>query len=348
MAYTLTAISQKTNVQLEPGPMVGTPGQPIQVNTDLSGCTTSIEVTTNRFDSASKMTFETVEDSGIKLSEGSAVQFVDNGTPIFAGFIFTAERSFGSTVKYTAYDQLYYLKAKASYTFTNMTLEQIIAQVASDFGLTVGSLASTGYVFPCLVKENTEILGMIFDALSQVIVQTGKIFVFYDNFGKLELREASEMLVRSLIGNDSLVTDYNYKRDIASETYNRVKLVRPNKETGRMDAFVHEDTDTQRTWGLLQYYDSVDENLNDAQIDAMCQMYLQYYNRVVQSAKITAMGIPGLRAGNVIPVKITQIQELSMNRLLLAEKVTHKHAGGAHTTDIEVKNFEQLGGASWI
>lgn len=328
--------------------MVGTPGQPIQVNTDLSGCTTSIEVTTNRFDSASKMTFETVEDSGIKLSEGSAVQFVDNGTPIFAGFIFTAERSFDSTVKYTAYDQLYYLKAKASYTFTNMTLEQIIAQVASDFGLTVGSLASTGYTFPCLVKENTEILGMIFDALSQVIVQTGKIFVFYDNFGKLELREANEMLVRSLIGNDSLVTDYKYTRDIASETYNRVKLVRPNKETGRMDAFVHEDTDTQRTWGLLQYYDSVDENLNDAQIDAMCQMYLQYYNRVVQSAKITAMGIPGLRAGNVIPVKITQVQELSMNRLLLAEKVTQKYDGGAHTMDIEVKNFEQLGGETWI
>lgn len=348
MSYTLTAISQKTNVQLEPGPMVGTPGQPIQVNTDLSGCTTSIEVTFNRFDSASKMTFETVEDSGIKLSEGSAVQFVDNGTPIFAGFIFTAERSFDSTVKYTAYDQLYYLKAKASYTFTNMTLEQIIVQVASDFGLTVGSLASTGYTFPCLVKENTEILGMIFDALSQVIVQTGKIFVFYDNFGKLELREANEMLVRSLIGNDSLVTDYKYTRDIASETYNRVKLVRPNKETGRMDAFVHEDTDTQRTWGLLQYYDSVDENLNDAQIDAMCQMYLQYYNRVVQSAKITAMGIPGLRAGNVIPVKITQVQELSMNRLLLAEKVTHKYDGGAHTMDIEVKNFEQLGGETWI
>ena len=349
MSYTLTAISQKTNVQLEPGPMVGTPGQPIQVNTDLSGCTTSIEVTTNRFDSASKMVFETVEESGIKLDNGSAVQFVDNGTPIFAGFVFTAERSFANTVKYTAYDQLYYLKAKASYTFINMTLEQIIAQVATDFGLTVGTLEATGYVFPCLIKENTEVLGMIFDALSTVIVQTGKIFAFYDNFGKLELKEVKNMLVNALLGNDSLVTDYTYKRDIASETYNRVKLVRPNKDTGRMDAFVHEDTDTQRTWGLLQYYDTVDENLNDAQIDAMCAMYLEYYNRVLQSAKISAMGIPGLRAGNVIPVRITQVQELSMNRLLLAEKVAHKYEGGsAHTMEIEVKNFEQLGGASWI
>jgi hypothetical protein len=348
MSYTLTAISQKTNVQVEPGPMVGTAGQTVQVNTDLTGCTTSVEVTTNRFDSASKMVFETVEESGIALESGSAVQFNDNGTPVFAGFIFTAERSFDHKVTYTAYDQLYYLKAKASYTFVNMSLEQIITQVATDFNLTVGTLEPTGYVFPCLIKENTEILGMIFEALSQVIVQTGEIFVFYDNFGKLELKNVKNMFVNALLGNNSLVTDYTYKRDMASDTYNRIKLVRPNKETGRMDAFVHEDTETQKKWGLLQYYDSVDENLNDAQIDAMCAMYLQYYNRLLQSVKISAIGIPGLRAGNVIPVRITQVSELSSNRILLAEKVSHKYEGNAHTMDIEVKNFEQLGGASWI
>jgi hypothetical protein len=50
----------------------------------------------------------------------------------------------------------------------------------------------------------------------------------------------------------------------------------------------------------------------------------------------------------VVPIKINEVQELSMNRLLLAEKVTHKYDGGAHTMDVEVKNFEQLGGASWI
>lgn len=348
MSYTLTAITQKTNAQVEPGPMAGQAGQPVQVNTDLTDCTTSVEVQTSRVDSASKMTFTTIEESGIALENGSAIKFNDNGTPIFAGYIFTAKRTKTHTVEYTAYDQLYYLKAKASYTFMNMSLEQIITQVATDFNLTVGTLEPTGYIFPCLIKENTEILSMIFEALSQVTVQTGKIFVFYDNFGKLELKEAKNMLVQSMLGNNSLVTDYTYTRDMASETYNRIKLVRPNKATGRTDAFVHEDTDTQKKWGLLQYYDSVDENLNDAQIDAMCAMYLKYYNRLVQSVKISALGIPGLRAGNVVPIKINEVQELSMNRLLLAEKVTHKYDGGAHTMDVEVKNFEQLGGASWI
>lgn len=347
MAYTLTAISQKTNAQVEPGPITGAVGQTVQVNTDMTGCTTSVEVTTNRFDSASKMVFETVEDSGIALDNGTAIQFFDNGTPIFAGFIFTAKRSFDYKVEYTAYDQLFYLKAKASYTFVNMTLEQIITQIATDFGLKVGTLEPTGYVFPCLIKENTECLGIIFEALSQVIIMTGKVFCFYDEFGQMVLKEAKNMLVTSMLGNNSMVTDYTYTRDMASETYNRVKLVRPDKKTGRASEYIHQDADTIKKWGLLQYYDSVDENMNDAQIDELCALYLKYYNRLLQNVEITAMGITGLRAGNVIPVRIKEVQELSYNRLLLAETVTHKYEGNAHTMDIEVKDFAQVEDVVW-
>ena len=156
------------------------------------------------------------------------------------------------------------------------------------------------------------------------------------------------MLVPQLIGDKSLVTDYAFKLDIASETYNRVKLVRPNKETGRADTFMHEDTSTQKKWGLLQYYDKVDENLNNAQIDQMCEAYLKYYNRMGQTVQIDALGIPGLRAGNIIPVKISEVEPLSYNRLLLAEKVKHSYKGEAHEMSIDVKNFEQLDIGTWI
>lgn len=342
---TVSATSERTAVG--PGVQPGTT-ETVLTTTNYARSTTEVEITTNRFDSASKMTFETVEPAGISIQNGAAVSFTENGVGVFAGFVFTAKRSKAGTVSYTAYDQLYYLKAKASYTFTNMSLEQIITQIAGDFGLTVGTLAPTGYVFPCLVKDNTECLSIIFGALSQVIVQTGKIFCFYDDFGKLTLREVKDMMLTSMVGNRSLLTDYTYTRDMASDTYNRVKLVRPNKETGKAETFVHEDTDTIKKWGLLQYYQSVDENLNDAQIDEMCQKYLTYYNRLVQTVSIEALGITGLRAGNIVPVRINDIEDLSKNRLLLAEKVSHKYEGDAHTMKIDVKNFEQLGGASWI
>lgn len=343
--YELTVISQQSaSAIIGPGAEAG---QTALTRSDFANITTEVSIETSRMNASGKMNFETIEKSGIAIENGAAVSFVDNGIPVFAGFVFTAERRMDGLVHYTAYDQTYYLKAKASYTFENMTLEQIIQQIAADFGLTVGTLAETGYVFPALIKENESCLDIIYSALATTIYQTGKIFAFYDDFGKLTLREVKDMLVPQLLGNGSLVTDYTYTRDIASDTYNRVKLVRPNKDTGRTDAFIHEDTDTQKKWGILQYYDKVDENLNDAQIDALCANYLKYYNRIVQEVSIDALGIAGLRAGNIVPVRIAEVEELSMNRLLLAEKVVHTYRGQAHEMSIDVKNFEQLGAALW-
>ena len=311
---------------------------------DYSTAATDAELTTSRFDSPAKLTFTVLEQSGISIPEGSSVELAVDGVKMFKGYVFTASQNRDGEVEYTAYDQLRYLKANASYVFEAMTLPQIIQQIAADFGLTCGTLVDTGYAFPCLIKENTSCLDIIFGALSETIYMTGKIYVFYDNAGALTLVEAKDMYSSTLIGDKSLATDFTYKRDIDSDTYNRIKLVRPNSETGRADTYIAEDTETQAKWGLLQYYDQVDENMNAAQIEQMCMQYLQYYNRVVQSLTIEALGVPGLRAGMIVPVRISAVDSLSVSRLMLTEKVTHSFDGDDHTMRIEVKNFENLGG----
>ena len=318
------------------------------IQTDYADVASKIELTTQRFDNPASLSFTCLEDSGIAISEGSSVELSVSGKKLFKGYVFTAERNREGEVSYTARDQLRYLKANASYLFQNMSLPQIIQRIAEDFGLTVGEMEEPGYVFPYLDKENETCMDIIFDAVSQAIVQTGKIYNFYDDCGKLTLKEAKNMYIQTMIGDKSLVTDYTYKRDIDSDTYNRVKLVRKNEKSGRTDVYIHEDTDTIKTWGLLQYYDEVDENLNEAQIDEMCKQYLQYYNRVLQTITIDAIGIPGLRAGMIIPVKLGTIKELSVVRLMLTEKVTHTFEDGGHTMSIEVKDFSQLGGMSVV
>lgn len=318
------------------------------IQTDYADVASKIELTTQRFDNPASLSFTCLEDSGIAISEGSSVELSVSGKKLFKGYVFTAERNREGEVSYTARDQLRYLKANASYLFQNMSLPQIIQRIAEDFGLTVGEMEEPGYVFPYLDKENETCMDIIFDAVSQAIVQTGKIYNFYDDCGKLTLKEAKNMYIQTMIGDKSLVTDYTYKRDIDSDTYNRVKLVRKNEKSGRTDVYIHEDTDTIKTWGLLQYYDEVDENLNEAQIDEMCKQYLQYYNRVLQTITIDAIGILGLRAGMIIPVKLGTIKELSVVRLMLTEKVTHTFEDGGHTMSIEVKDFSQLGGMSVV
>lgn len=314
------------------------------VVSDYSNVAKEVEFTTNRMDTPGKLTFTCIESGAVGELEGSAVEFSAGGVKLFKGYIFTIERNREGETTYTAYDQLRYLKANASYVFENMSLSQIIRQIAADFGLTVGTLADTGYVFPCLIKEDESCLDIIFDALSQTIIQTGKIFLFYDNAGSLTLVEAKDLFTQTLIGDGSLATDYAYKRDIDSDTYNRIKLARKNEQTGRTDVYIHEDTETIKKWGVLQYYSVINENLNEAQIDEMCGLYLTYYNRVLQTITIEALGVPEIRAGSVVPVRIGAVSDLAAPRLLLAEKVTHRFEGGAHTMSIEVKSFEQLGG----
>lgn len=326
----------------------GLGGASVTTITDYAQVTQEVEIVMERLDSPGKMTFVCLEEGEIAIPEGSAVECSVDGMKMFKGYVMAIERTRSGETTYTAYDQLRYLKANASYAFERMTLSQIIQQIAADFGLMTGTLADTGYVFPCLVKEDEGCLDIIFDALTQTIIQTGKIFLFYDNAGALTLVEAKDLFNQTILGDESLVTDYTYKRDIDSDTYNRVKLVRRNEETGRTDAYTHEDTDTIKKWGLLQYYSEVDENLNDAQIDELCALYLKYYNRVLQTLTIEAMGVTSIRAGSIIPVKIAGVEGLAPSRLLLAEKVTHNFDGDSHTMSIEVKSFDQLGGENIV
>ena len=98
-----------------------------------------------------------------------------------------------------------------------------------------------------------------------------------------------------------------------------MKLVKANSETGKADVYLHEDTETIKKWGLLQYYDEVDENMNEAQIDQLCQTYLAYYNRVLQTVSFEAVGVKEIRAGTIVPVRIGAVNDLQISRLLLTE-----------------------------
>lgn len=312
---------------------------------DYANVTEKAEITTERFDAAGKMTFSVLNKNIGALDVGSMVKFKADGVKMFKGYIFKKEDTFDGVSSFTAYDQLRYLKANASYAFKKKELRQIIKKIAEDFQLKTGILEKTGYRFPTLVKENESCLDIIFDALERAIIETGKIWNFYDDFGELTLREIAYLYTDKLIGDGSLVTDYTYTEDIDSETYNRVKLVKKNEKSGKTDAYIYQDSDTIKKWGLLQYYDEITEDLNKAQIKNLCKQYLKYYNRILKTVKIDAIGIPELRAGMIVPIRIKSIGDLERATLLITEKVTHTFEGGNHTMSIEVKDFKNLKGA---
>ena len=297
----------------------------------------SVTYTTNRTGSPGKLTFECVADSLGNLTEGAQVQLTVNGRQMFKGYIFTVQFTRWGVFSITAYDQIRYLKANASYSFVGKSLDEIIQQIAADFRLEVGTLDDTGYVIPTLTKEDKSCMDIIDYGLAITQNNTGRTFVFYDDFGRLSLQEAIKLKSMDIIGDSSLLTEYTYKSDIDSGTYNRVKLARPNKETGKADIYQFEDSATQQKWGLLQYYKKVDENLNEAQIEQQGNMLMAYYNRVLKTINVDAMGSPDVRAGSVVCFRISDIPELKTGYFLLADKVTHKFENKVHTMSIEAR-----------
>lgn len=302
---------------------------------EISNSTEVCKWITNRTGQPGKFTFSVLKSAKLKMAEGDVVRFSVDGQLQFYGWIFNRSGNRWGEISVTCYNRLRYLKANASYAFYAMTAGDIIRQIAGDLQLDVGAIADTGYKIPSLIKENQTCLDIIQAAIEQTLLNTGKVYVLYDDGTGLALQEPANMMSDTLLGDKSLVTDYTYTSDIDKQTYNSIKLVKPNEETGQADVYIQQDSDTIGQWGLLQLYQKVDSDLNEAQIKAQGTASLQYYNRVLKSFKLTSLGVPGLQAGQMAYIKIENAGDNGIAQWVLMEKVTHTWKNNDHTMEAE-------------
>lgn len=302
---------------------------------EISGLVESCEWVTNRTGQPGKFTFTYLKDKDATFTEGDVVRFSVDGQLQFYGWVFTRSETRWGEVSVTCYDRLRYLKANASYTFYAQSAGDILRQIAGDLQLDVGTVEDTGYKLPSLVEQDQTCLDILQTAIEQTLLNTGRVFVLYDDGQGLALQEAANMMSDVVIGDRSLLTDYTYTTDIDKQTYNSIKLVRPNEETGRADVYIQEDSGTIGQWGLLQLYQKVDGDANEAQIKAQAAATLEYYNRVLKTLKISSLGVPGLHAGQMILVKAEGMGDTGVSQYVMLERVSHRWENGVHTMDLE-------------
>ena len=302
---------------------------------EISGLVESCEWVTNRTGQPGKFTFTYLKDKDVTFTEGDVLRFSVDGQVQFYGWVFTRSETRWGEVSVTCYDRLRYLKANASYTFYSQSAGDILRQIAGDLQLDVGTVEDTGYKLPSLVEQDQTCLDILQTAIEQTLLNTGRVFVLYDDGQGLALQEAANMMSDVVIGDRSLLTDYTYTTDIDKQTYNSIKLVRPNEETGRADVYIQEDSGTIGQWGLLQLYQKVDGDANEAQIKAQAAATLEYYNRVLKTLKISSLGVPGLHAGQMILVKADGMGDTGVSQYVMLERVSHRWENGVHTMDLE-------------
>ena len=118
------------------------------------------------------------------------------------------KRNKDGIISVTAYDQLRYLKNKWTYQYQNKRADEVVKMIADDFLLKTGTLENTGYRIS-RTEDNETLFDIIQNALDITVMNTKELYVLYNDFGKLTLRNIKNMKVNLLIDEETAETfDY--------------------------------------------------------------------------------------------------------------------------------------------
>lgn len=286
---------------------------------------------TARKDAPGKLTFTVMKDDIISFNEGSTVIFKANGKEIFYGYVFTKTRDKKHHINVTAYDQIRYLKSKHTYIYQNKGPEDLIRLIADDFGLKVGELDNTGYKIPARLEDNKTLLDMIQNLIYEACLSTGNIFVLYDDFGKLTLKNIKNLKINDLLFNGDNTQNFDYKTTIDNNAYNKVIIYRDNTETGQREFYIAQDPYKIKRWGLLQLTETASEQENAA---VKAKLILDYYNAIDRQITLKkALGDYRLRAGFCV-YNYFDLGDMILKKLMLIEKAVHYFDTHSHFMDL--------------
>lgn len=289
----------------------------------------------SRKGSPGKLTFSVVMDGELSFEEGDAVKLTVDDTDIFYGFVFVKSRSGqnSSVVEVTAYDQLRYFKNKETYTYTNKTATEVVKMVAEDFALNVGELDDTGYIIESQTEDDAALFDIVQNALDETLTHEKKIYVLYDDVGKLTLKDVENMKLNLLIDVDT-IGNYTYTSSIDSQTYNQIKITYANSDSGKREVYIAKDSAHINKWGLLQYTDTVESAASGEQ---KANALLELYNQKTRNLSISdTLGDVRVRAGSSVIVKL-DLGDISIQSYMLVENVTHHFKHEQHLMGLKLR-----------
>lgn len=291
---------------------------------------------TERYGSPGRLTFTVMKDQVLNFQEGNPVRLTMDGINVFYGFVFTKKRSKdkAGAIDVIAYDQLRYFKNKDAYIYPKaMTASELIQALARDYLLRTGDLENTGYVIPRRIENNQTLFDTIQTALDLTLRNTKKLYVLYDNFGKLTLNNIESLKLDVLI-NPETAENFDYTTSIDSGTYNQIKLYYDNDKTGKRESIVLPDEVNIRKWGVLQLCESVQDQ---GSIQAKAESLLSLYNLKTRSLGIkNAFGDIRVRGGSSVPVAL-DLGDIVANTYMVVERVKHSITSETHTMDLTLR-----------
>lgn len=298
---------------------------------EISELVKSVSYSDKLNDGCSKLEFSYIDDD-LVIKNGNVVRFKYDDANIFYGYVFKVSRNKGKEITVTAYDQLRYCKAKDTIVVKNDTVTTLVNKMCNYFNLRKGVLTDTKYKLPVSVQDDKTWLDIIYTAISDTLTNTGRWYCLRDEFGSIAIRDLEDLTLNLILGDESLVYDYEYEKSIDDDFYNQIKIVSDNEKTGKRDVYITKDSSSIERYGLLQYFEVLDKNANPSQAKAKADALLRLYNREVETLELECLGDVRVRAGNSF---YGQIADIRLNKRLIVKSVTHEFIP-VHTMSLEV------------
>jgi len=278
--------------------------------------------------------FNVVNDDILDFHEGNPVRFRVDGQNVFYGYVFKKSRvAPGDVISVTCYDQIRYLKNEDTMVYSNLTYSALLRQIAQNYNLATGEIEDTGFVIAKRVEEGS-LLDILTTAAELTLLNTGNLFVLFDDFGRLSLKKLEAMRLPILIDRDTL-GDFTYTTSIDDETYNRIILAQDNDLTGQRELFVANEPVNQSRWGILQYY----ENLSNATPQVLrerANVLLRHYNRKTRQLRLKdCFGDARVRGGSSVAVHMG-LGDMVLRNFMIVERVQHRFSNNQHMMDLTV------------
>lgn len=303
-------------------------------------CVGDVRFTTTVDKSPSVLVFRLIKDAmddyKIVIEEGSLVMLYDDKKGLFKGYVFRRTDLSGDTVEITAYDQLRYFSNRDTFYFSGKTVSEIVKIVCDDYKLKTGDIVRTGYIIPFLVCDKRTVWDIFFEALKLNEEQEGRKLIVFDNFGEIALKDTAELSSDVFFSNaDGSMHEYSIKTDIDEKTYNRIKLVKHDRITKEYITQTVLDGDTTDKWGVLQYLDVIEDEMNSAQAMDLAKKLLKEKNRLNRNIIVTDFGNTAIRAGVSMRVKL---KNNSLEGMFFVRQCVHIFENEAHTMKIELSD----------